>query len=453
MRRGDSNNMKIMQNAECRMLNAEQGSGFAVAGSRFGVHGSGMSGQWAVARVARETHHSSFIIHHSAFPRAVTLVEMLIVISIIVIVTVAAIKVVQPDNQRRVREAARAVNVYLSSAQHRAMEIGRPCGVIFHRANGTNFPTAATVLDQCEVPPPYAGDATDAVVRVQQVSATAQPTLRIQIRSNDFSNNLIRPGDQIQLNGQGPSYVIAAPDPSRTPPDFKLDANGFFDFTGTASTPPWIDSNYLTAIWDSTAMPIQASPWAAGAWSGPVAFAILRQPVKSAAAALRLPEGAVVDLDFSGTDYQSFQDVQSTLNPPGPFIDVAVMFSGNGAVEGYYWNNAPHAATGPIYMLVGSRSRVRDYRIAAQQLPATPNANDWPNWADLSSEWISINYQTGLVSTDENYAINFATEKDKEATPRLIDWTKAPPNASTNWLYFLNLSRWYAQQSQHMGGR
>ena len=63
-----------------------------------------------------------------------------------------------PAEERRVREAARAVNVYISSARNRAIEIGRPCGVIFRRANGTNFPTASTVLDQCEVPPTYAGD-------------------------------------------------------------------------------------------------------------------------------------------------------------------------------------------------------------------------------------------------------------------------------------------------------
>ena len=107
-------------------------------------------------------HPSSFILH--PFRRGVTLVEMLIVISIIVILTAASLKLIAPADDRRVREAARAVNVYISSARSRAIEIGRPCGVIFRRATGTNFPTASTVLDQCEVPPPYAGDTTDAVV-------------------------------------------------------------------------------------------------------------------------------------------------------------------------------------------------------------------------------------------------------------------------------------------------
>ena len=65
---------------------------------------------------------------------------MLIVISIIMILTVVTLKAIQPTGDRRVREAAREVNVYISSARNRAIEIGRPCGVIFHRATGTNTP-------------------------------------------------------------------------------------------------------------------------------------------------------------------------------------------------------------------------------------------------------------------------------------------------------------------------
>ena len=127
----------------------------------------------------------------------------------------------------------------------------------------------------------------------------------------------------------------------------------------------------------------------------------MRQPVKSAASPLQLPAGSVVDLDFSGTDYQTFQ------NPSGNSYDVAVIFSPNGSVEGYYWNNLPYPALGPIFLLIGSQSRVRDF--VAQPLPAVPNLNDLPNWADLSSIWVTINYQTGMAVSDENYAINFAS--------------------------------------------
>jgi type II secretory pathway pseudopilin PulG len=407
--------------------------------------------------------------------------EMLVVISIMAILAIAAIKALQPVEDRRVREAAREVNVYISSARNRAVEIGRPCGVIFRRANGTNFPTASTVLDQCEVPPPYAGDETNSVVKVQDW--TFRPdgqyyfktdwfdglkkewiVLKIQVKLNQFSNNLLRQGDLIQLNGQGPYYTLMydnpttdaaaslrtqPPDPSMNPPtaptvvDFmpvdasgNYDPNGYYDFYPkknlTYDADNWITSHWLTVVLNSKVTPVQNMPWDKFP-SNPtksVPFQILRQPVKSSASPLQLPAGAVVDLDFSGTDYQSFQ------NPAGSYYDVAVLFSGNGAVEGYYWNNQPYPAPGPIFMLIGSRSRVRDF--AAQPLPAAPNLKDLPNWADLSSLWVTINYETGLVSTDENCAVNVPG----------VSWQDV-----STWWPFVVLSRNYARESQSMGGR
>ena len=80
-------------------------------------------------------------------PRAFTLIEMLIVITIMVILAVMAANMLGPAmDGRRIREAARAVNVYVSSARNRAMEIGRPCGVTLRCAT-----SAVMTLDQCEV--------------------------------------------------------------------------------------------------------------------------------------------------------------------------------------------------------------------------------------------------------------------------------------------------------------
>ena len=65
--------------------------------------------------------------------RGFTLIEMLIVITIMLILVGAAATAMRPATEgRRIREAARAINVYLSSARNRAMETGRPCGVTFH---------------------------------------------------------------------------------------------------------------------------------------------------------------------------------------------------------------------------------------------------------------------------------------------------------------------------------
>ena len=64
--------------------------------------------------------------------RGVTLIELLVVVSIMLIVTVIAVPAMKPAlENRKIREAARAVNVYLGSARNHAIELGRPVGVLF----------------------------------------------------------------------------------------------------------------------------------------------------------------------------------------------------------------------------------------------------------------------------------------------------------------------------------
>ena len=99
---------------------------------------------------------STLIPRPSSPPRGFTLIEMLIAITIMVmLMALAATTILPATESRRSREAARALNVYLGSARNRAMETGRPCGVIFHR-----FGTLACSMsiDQCEVPPCYCGE-------------------------------------------------------------------------------------------------------------------------------------------------------------------------------------------------------------------------------------------------------------------------------------------------------
>ena len=93
--------------------------------------------------------------------RGVTLIELLVVVSIMLMLAAYALPKLAPmARERKVREAARSVNVFLSRARSRAIETGRPCGVVFQRFNdtaGDPLSNAATMLYQAEVPPPYAG--------------------------------------------------------------------------------------------------------------------------------------------------------------------------------------------------------------------------------------------------------------------------------------------------------
>ena len=90
-------------------------------------------------------------------PRGVTLVELLVVITIMMLLAAFVLPKFQLNSKtRKIREAARMINVYFGVARNRAVETGRPCGVMFQRL--ANQPSGAATLFQVEVPPPYAGD-------------------------------------------------------------------------------------------------------------------------------------------------------------------------------------------------------------------------------------------------------------------------------------------------------
>ena len=134
---------------------------------------------------------------------------MLIVIAImLMLVTAAATVMPSMTESRRIRETARAVNIYLSTARNRAMESGRPCGVTFHCLNvGTFGHSLPLNADQCEVPPPYAGDSTTSAGTV------TGSTVILRRRSTDGNGKF---GDLIQFNCQGPLYRISNINASNT---------------------------------------------------------------------------------------------------------------------------------------------------------------------------------------------------------------------------------------------
>ncbi|MGQ9576008.1 MAG: pilus assembly FimT family protein [Thermoguttaceae bacterium] len=343
-----------------------------------------------------------------------TLIELLVVISILLLVAVFTVPAIRPGLEgRRLREAARAVNVYLSAARNRAEATGRPVGVEIERLAGQ--PLAATTLRQLEVPPPYAGDVIGARVIVQDwTDALNSPNgkwwpdgaivLKVKVDISQVSSGLLRVGDKVQLNHQGPTYAIGRELPGRQQP-------GFFDFPEEiVGTERFINFNVpnpgnyvLTLVGD----PRQATsvPWPAArpdaqsglptnnAWSEPVPFVVYRQPVRSAAAPLRLPRGTAIDLTYSGT---------TTLFHPssrGDRSSVNILFSPNGAVGRIGASGFPgDRVVEPIYLLVGRLDRVP----LEPAPPFTSPAEDGrTNLEDLGNFWVAIQPQTGLVTTAE----------------------------------------------------
>lgn len=358
----------------------------------------------------------------------VTLVELLVVVGIMLILATITIPAMRPLTEgRRIREAARAINVFFGRARSRAIESGRPCGVMLERLQ--RQPDACVVLRQAEVPPPYSGDVMGAVVWpfLPPFPPPLDPTVRIlRIRfPSELADGLIRRGDSIQLNNQGPWYtIIDYPEPSGPDLDFPVDpVTQYIQFSaGTDGDGDlWIESHWLAIRLNTVG--VAAIP----PFSAPVPFQILRQPIASAGAPLQLSRGAVVDLAASGLDRQRpFQlvDPGAPANPPVNPLPlpvplppgdprswpVIIMFSPNGSVDAVYHYELQYDASGtvtgaryaarhavePIHLLVGKWER-----IPAQPGLASQTDDGLPNWQDATNLWLALNAQTGLVTVAE----------------------------------------------------
>ncbi|MCX7424441.1 MAG: prepilin-type N-terminal cleavage/methylation domain-containing protein [Planctomycetia bacterium] len=353
--------------------------------------------------------------------RGLTLVELLVVITIMMLLAAFVLPKFQLNSKtRKIREAARMISVYLGVARNRAVETNRKCGIMLQRL--ANQPRGAAMLFQVEVPPLYAGDTMDARVRVQYIPGAVPGSDRVFIQEElaglNITNTLVRIGDKIQFNGQGPWYEIIGPDALNEKGEAKAD--GVLD--PPASGPVQMLARVDPAYWNRV-------PWTSS--SAPVPFQIERQPLETMAPPVELPTDTVVDLDASGTNEN-----------PGLFGtgagSVIVMFSPSGNVSEYYYTNyagtrESRALTEPMFFLVGKESQLGEGPAAALEA----NEEKLENWRILTNLWVAINPQSGLVSVAEN-----------AATP---NWLAS--FASATAAQGIDEARTFAKQARNMGGR
>jgi len=379
--------------------------------------------------------------------RGLTLVELLVVVSIMMILVAFALPRLRPaTGQRRVREAARMVNVFLARARVQAIETGRPCGVLFQRLDdpvidelteqmtaSTLAPTdtmypGCTTLSQVEVPPLYSGGSNASRVTVSGTALT--PT-----DASDISKSIISPGDLIQLNHQGPWFQITGP----------LDALGQIDDI----------QGYLTIDLGGHTIPPYPSS---------VPFAILRRPTATIASPLRLPSGIVVDLGASGMVVDlsaSGTNAHCVRSRPGAAAEgVTVMFSPDGSVSRYYaWDSAAGGDTPeePLSFLIGQESQLdpepESGVTGSDRLnyAVMPEATDEQkaNWQLLTNLWITILPQSGLITVNENAATpvwHALPQANRENCLSQVGF-------AGGYIGAVNEAQQFAKQPSSMGGR
>jgi len=291
--------------------------------------------------------------------RAITLIELLVVIAIIGILAGFALREMRLGvEERGIREAARALNVYLGSARNRAMELGRPAGVVIERS--AVKPNAAILARQVEAPPPYAGDTVDARI---VLSGAGGNTWAVSFGPSPAAglswDRLVNNGDLLQLNFQGPYYVIQMPDGANKRTIKLLN-------TADMTSGPRLPSDVLAA-----GLPFQVFP----------------RPISAGVTPLKLSTDSVIDLQFSGLGDPSNATLFSA-EQAGP-VPIYIMFSPNGGVDRVYAGAFNGAVTQPIYLLIGR----------AERIPAGTSEDGLDNWQDGNNLWVTINAQTGLVVT------------------------------------------------------
>ena len=131
--------------------------------------------------------------------RGMTLIELLVVVAIILFAAAVFVPRLKPMmDHSKVREAARVIQLYLSTARNQAMSTGRSCGVMIEPLPSDTG--CSMTLTQVETPAPYGGDllgSTATVTLPQNGSQLATITL------SSSASIPIHYGDLVQVGYQG----------------------------------------------------------------------------------------------------------------------------------------------------------------------------------------------------------------------------------------------------------
>jgi type II secretory pathway pseudopilin PulG len=351
--------------------------------------------------------------HRRPFDRytGVTLVELLVVITIMVLLLGVVLPLVQPSLEgRNIREAARQVSTFLMSAQARAISTGRTVGVVLIRDSiNANL---AYQLKLAETPAPYAGDTVSAVAIFD---TTIPNRVYLGPTATDvnpiIANRLVAAGDLIKFNYRGRKHTIS-----------QIGNNGTLFYVDVVSQ----DGSPLLAT------------------NGP--FQIYRSPRITASPPLELPSDACIDLSLSGieptgtftTDTTLSDRIMLTFEPDGSVGAIYVSWDADFNNEPDTWMRCqdgipagcPYGPT--IFLLVGRPGQVVDPDNAYFDDPPAPpldttfptslisdeledrdgnrigdflESGDANNLQDDGALWVAIDTRMGNVSTAANNAV------------------------------------------------
>ncbi len=389
--------------------------------------------------------------------RGMTLAELLVVVMIMVILLGIALPLMKPAlADRKIREASRQLNAFIRTAQSRAAAANAPVGVWFARTDDVD-PNISYQVYYAETPPPYVGETADAALTyldmpdpndpstwtfMDQVTVLSGPyrnevlqvvpwvasrppawliraklsgALSLHVQHSDTTATKVEPlvkrGDTIRFNYSGPDYVIydiytdISPLTSNNPGS--PSAGDLYD--GLKPRPgEIIFGPPLTDIHAPKVPPDVRNPHTS-VNTGPLfpgsRFQIFRQPRRTTAGSLSLPNTTAVVLSLSGMEGILLRDSSGTvIEDRNEFhtsdtSPVVIMFRPDGTVDRvYYGNNEGVIPDSPIHLLVGS-SLLDERRELPPSMPAGADPLAWQNLNDLNNVWVTIGHRSGAITT------------------------------------------------------
>ena len=296
-----------------------------------------------------------------------TLIELVVVVSILAIVGVMVIPSLRTLNEdRKVRDTARVVGAVFAAARERAAVDGQSgVEIVSIPANAEpgqpfvyNLPNMGLVLYQLRSIPPYAGDTFGAAC--QSAPGSAANRLVINFTCSNLEQAGVRINDSIELNNSGVKLPIVSLSP--------------MEVEYLAPSPP---------------VPVNVD----------LPYKIYRQPRRIESSAVRLPNNLFLNLAFSGYTVDGAE--MNLVNPPnsdpldvGYNIPMQVWFGSDGSVTRVFNRNlaAMVPATSPINLLMCSANR---------ESADLTNLADTDFLRDDNSMWITIDNRTGGVTTSK----------------------------------------------------
>ncbi len=348
---------------------------------------------------------------------AYTLVELLIVMSIMVLLAAVALPSVKDllANQQ-VAKTARNISAFIDKARSRAIAEGRYVGVRIERLNTLDPVGRAQSIRIRELTsvPPYTGDASNAYATlktdtnyanaslsyvsvaefdpsdnallalsasmVENTSMTLSDILTPASGPNDDEHAPVRSGDYIELPG---GRLVA----------FKIQYRAL----NAATTVPvklMFDLSEMRTL-GTKAFPSGNPMFPTGGRR--IKYKIHRRPVVSTAAPFSLPRGVAIDLNYSGTGMEGNEfapspitsDIQGGFNAK----PIDIIFGPDGSVVSTTtaYSDVPTFPQGQIFVCLGDSDGIRPDNLF------TPEKKSPANLVNLESKWIVINPGTGRV--------------------------------------------------------